>query len=112
MKTDRRGRATLKIKGNDPGNPRGYLDGLEGVDMVATGTPEVARASVTISTPYFGWAAVDQAARALAGAPAWESDAMPVGLITLENFADYPAGEPYLNPDFDYPAHFAEMWGK
>ncbi len=82
------------------------------VDMVGTGVPEVARASVTISTPYFGWSAVDQAARVLAGVPTWESDAMPVGLITMDNFADYPAGEPYLSPDFDYPAHFAEMWGK
>ena len=82
------------------------------VDMVGTGSPEVAKTSVTISTPYFGWAAVDQAARVLAGVPTWDSDAMPVGLITKDNYDRFPAGEPYEAPEFDFEEFFSEIWGK
>ncbi len=82
------------------------------VDMIGTGEPAVARASVTISSPYYGWAAVDQAARILAGEDTWDADAMPVAMITQDNFGDYPAGAPYLFPDFEFADFFGGIWGR
>jgi ABC-type sugar transport system substrate-binding protein len=82
------------------------------VDAVGAGSPPVAKASVTISTPYFGWAAVDEAARVLAGKPTWKADSMPVGLITKDNFSRFPKGAPYEKPDFDFTQFFSKMWGK
>ena len=80
------------------------------VDMVGLGQPDVAKASVTISTPYYGWAAVDLAARILAGKPTWKADAMPVAMITKDNFKSYPAGFPYVGPPFDYKTYFTTIW--
>jgi ABC-type sugar transport system substrate-binding protein len=82
------------------------------VDMIGTGEPAVAKTSVTISSPYYGWVAVDLAARVLAGEDTWQADSMPVGLITQENFGDYEAGAPYLLPDFDFATYFGEIWGR
>lgn len=82
------------------------------IDMVFAGDPPMARADVTISTPFYAWAAVDQLARLLTGADTWETDSMPVGLATKENAGDFEAGLPYLMPDFDYQAEFAKLWGK
>jgi hypothetical protein len=65
-----------------------------------------------MSTPYFAWAAVDQAARTLAGEENWVSNAMPVGLITMENFDSFPPGLPYIYPEFDYETEFPVLWGK
>ena len=82
------------------------------VNMVGAGTPVNAKASVTISTPYFGWVAVDEAIRVLAGQPTWAADKMPSGLITKDNFSTYPAGAPYVAPQFDYKAQLTKLWGK
>ena len=82
------------------------------VDMVGAGEPVTARASLAIATPYYAWAAVDQAARVLAGQETWDSAAMPIGLITTENFASYEPGQPYVYPSFDYETEFPELWGK
>jgi ribose transport system substrate-binding protein len=82
------------------------------VDMIGVGEPPTAKASLAMSTPYFAWAAVDQAARTLAGDENWVSDVMPVGLITMENFDSFPAGLPYIYPDFDYETEFPVLWGK
>lgn len=82
------------------------------VDMVGAGEPVTAKASLTMSTPYFAWAGVDQAARVLAGQETWESSAMPIGLITFDNFDSYEAGQPYVYPSFDYETEFPELWGK
>jgi ABC-type sugar transport system substrate-binding protein len=82
------------------------------VDMIGVGEPPTAKASLAMSTPYFAWAAVDQAARTLAGEENWVSDAMPVGLITMENFDSFPAGLPYIYPEFDYETEFPVLWGK
>lgn len=82
------------------------------VDMVGAGDPPTAKASLTIATPYYAWAAVDQAARVLAGQPTWDSSAMPIGLITKDNFSTYEAGLPYVYPKFDYETEFPKLWGK
>lgn len=80
------------------------------VDMIGTGEPAVAKASVTISSPYYGWAAVDEAVRILAGEETWDAASMPVAMITQENFSDYPEGLPYLYPDFEFSEYFGELW--
>jgi ABC-type sugar transport system substrate-binding protein len=81
------------------------------IDMVGAGQPPTARADVTISTPFYGWAAVDQLARALAGLEAWESDDLPVGLVDQTTFGDFEPGQFFILPDFDYEAEFQTLWG-
>jgi ABC-type sugar transport system substrate-binding protein len=81
-------------------------------DMIGAGEPPVAKADILISTPYYAWAAVDQAARLLAGVDTWKADAMPVGLATAENVGDLEPGLPFLMPNSDYTAAFAALWGK
>ncbi len=83
------------------------------VSMVSTGAPVTALADVTIAAPFFGWAAVDQLARKIAGVPAWQSDQLPVGIITKENFSQFPsdANGTFLSPP-GFQAKFKELWGK
>ena len=82
------------------------------VDMVGIGSPVVAKASLTISTPYYAWAAVDQVARTFAKVSLWDGSQMPFGLITKENFSNYPSGAPFVYPKFDYTKDFPTLWGK
>lgn len=82
------------------------------VDMIGLGQPVVAKASVTISSPYYGWVAVDLAGRILSGKATYKADAMPVALITKDNFKRYPAGFPYVGPPFDYKQFFSALWKK
>ena len=82
------------------------------VDMVGIGSPNVAKASITISTPYYAWAAVDQVARTFAKVPLWDGSKMPFGLITKGNYSKYPSGAPFVYPKFDYTKDFPKLWGK
>ncbi|GAA3516223.1 hypothetical protein GCM10022234_09250 [Aeromicrobium panaciterrae] len=82
------------------------------VDMVGSGTPAVAKADVLISTPYYGWASVDELVRSIAGVDNWEANKMPVGLVDKSTYGNYPKGLPFVLPKFDYEAKFKELWGK
>jgi ABC-type sugar transport system substrate-binding protein len=82
------------------------------VEMVGTGTPAVAKSDVLISTPFYGWASVDQLARMLAGKQPWTADTMPVALIDKSTYGNYTRGNFFVMPKFDYKAKFAELWGK
>lgn len=72
--------------------------------------PPGAQADITIPLPYMGWASVDLAARALTKAPLWAADQMPVGLLTNENYSQYPADSQYLAPKVDFRATFKALW--
>jgi ribose transport system substrate-binding protein len=82
------------------------------VDMVGTGTPEVAKADVLLSTPLYGWASVDELARLLAGAPTWTADKMPVGLVDKDSYGDYDKGSIFVLPKTDWKGAFTTLWGK
>ena len=82
------------------------------INMVGTGTPAMAKADVLISTPYFGWSAVDEMARLLAKAPTWNAAQMPVQLVTKDNFSKFPSDDVNAQPGFDFRAAFAKLWGK
>jgi ABC-type sugar transport system substrate-binding protein len=81
------------------------------VDMVGAGEPAVAKADVLLSTPFYGWAAIDELARAMAGEETWDATAMPVALIDKDTYGDYTAGDIFVMPDFDYKAEFKKLWG-
>ena len=82
------------------------------INMVGTGNPAMAKADVLISTPYFGWSAVDELARMLAGKPTWEASLMPVQLVDKDNFSKFPTDDLNAQVGFDFRAEFAKLWGK
>lgn len=82
------------------------------IDMVGTGEPATAVADILISTPFYGWIAVDQAARVLADVPTWDTENFPVAIGTQDNFGELEPGLPFVLPVDDYEAQFAELWGR
>jgi ribose transport system substrate-binding protein len=81
------------------------------VNMVGTGSPPDAKADELNAQTYYAWAAVDQAARLLAGKPTWNSTNVPVALITKANYPKY-AGKLYNLPPFNFQQVFTKLWGK
>lgn len=81
-------------------------------DLIAAGSPPGAQATVSIPLQYMGYAAVDEAARMLAGQPTWDANGLAVSLVTRSNYSEYSASAPWVSPGFDVPSFFAKLWGK
>jgi ABC-type sugar transport system substrate-binding protein len=88
----------------------GYDASPDFVTLIKNGTGGAA-ATTAAPFPYASWGAVDQVARAKAGKQTWESDRLPVALVTKSNANQFT--EAFFSPaDFDYKAMFAKLWGK
>jgi ABC-type sugar transport system substrate-binding protein len=81
-------------------------------DLIAAGSPPGAQATVSIPLQYMGYAAVDQAARMLAGQPTWDANSLAVSLVTRSNYNKYSPSAPWVSPGFEMPSFFAKLWGK
>jgi ABC-type sugar transport system substrate-binding protein len=80
-------------------------------DLIAAGSPPGAEATVSIPLEYMGYAAVDEAARMLAGQPTWDANNLAVSLVTRSNYKKYSYSAPWVSPGFDVPSFFAKLWG-
>lgn len=101
---------TAEQQGRDDIKISGYDASPDFVTMIKQGG--VAAATTAAPFEYAAWGAVDQAARAVAGAKKWDGTKLPVMLVTAEN-ADDPALEAgFFNPPFDYKADFEKLWGQ
>jgi ABC-type sugar transport system substrate-binding protein len=81
-------------------------------DQIKAGTPPSAQATVSIPLQYMGFAAVDEAARLLAGKPTWDANSLAVSLVTRTNYQQYSASAPWVSPGFNVPSYFSKLWGK
>ncbi len=80
--------------------------------QIQAGSPPSAQATVSIPLPYMAYAAVDEAARMLAGQPTWEANTLGVSLVTRENYTQYDASAPWVAPGFDVASYFKKLWGR
>jgi ABC-type sugar transport system substrate-binding protein len=81
-------------------------------DLIAAGSPPGAQATVSIPLEYMGYAAVDEAARMLAGQATWDANGLAVSLVTRANYKKYSPSAPWVSPGFDVPSFFAKLWRK
>jgi ABC-type sugar transport system substrate-binding protein len=58
-----------------------------------------------------GWGAVDQVARKLAGVPQWDSNNLPLALVTTSNVSQLSNGD-FVPTDVDYKSTFMKLWGR
>lgn len=101
---------TAEQQGRDDIKIAGYDASPDFVELIKQGG--VAAATTAAPFEYAAWGAVDQAARAVAGAEQWDGTKLPVMLVTADN-ADDPALEAgFFNPPFDFKAEFQELWGQ
>jgi ABC-type sugar transport system substrate-binding protein len=90
----------------------GFQGAPEYVQSIAAGDPPGAAATVSIPLPFMGYAALDLAARVLAGLETWEADDLPIGIIDASNADDFDPAEPFLAPEEDFREAFMELWGR
>ena len=89
----------------------GYDASPEYVQMIQSGEG-VAAATTAAPFPYASWGAMDQVARMKAGLEPWESNRLPVALVTEDNASEFADTDGFFDPpDFDYKAMFTEQWG-
>lgn len=91
----------------------GYSATPNYASLIGAGNPPGAAADITIPLPYMGWSAIDLLARSLASQDLWSgADQMPVGLLTKDNFNDYPSDSQYLSPSGDFRTMYKGLWAK
>jgi ABC-type sugar transport system substrate-binding protein len=74
---------------------------------------EVANALIYYPFAYEGWAAADNMIREVNHQPTWETDELPMALITKETVPTYLKDSPkiYEEPGFDFRSMFEKLWG-
>ncbi|MFF1553168.1 sugar ABC transporter substrate-binding protein [Rhodococcus erythropolis] len=99
-------KSSVQAGRNDP-----LIVGFDGqqefVQMIQKGDSP---ATSTVSAPieYAAWAALDNVARKIAGAPTWDATRLPVAIVTKDNAGEFTQG--YLKTPFSVSDLFKSMW--